>query len=522
MSLVRWINGSPWRGAALAALAALAIYAPFLSGGFVYDSVLQVGLDDYLHQPAHLTDVVSLRVLAQDEIDRNRPVQLASLMMDALVWGREPFGFRLTSALLHAGVCALIFLLAVRWAETRLPSVSLAALAAAVLVAWHPLGVEAVSDPSNREDVLAALFLLWALFLFSKPRAAATGCGVGRGAAVVLCGLLSAGSKEVGWMAPGVLAAVWWWIVRPRRGTHTGDAVTLGVSAVAVGLLAAAILGLKPSGTDVFLFTPESWTWAQWFERQPGILAGQLERIVFPLRLSPDYAPANLAPWAFSWSWIVPVVLATASGVALWRWRASRPGVVLFALALLPSANLLPQFNFFADRFLYLPLAGMALAVVPPLASLGRRWTSPRGRAALFVVWFVVAVSFAARTWQYQRVWYQERTLWDATLVVNPSSWNALLGAGAVRFEAGEFSEADPFWSEMRRRAPDDGVALALAAVLEEELGRSAEADRLMARALRAEPTLADSGRYARYYGWRPRLRAALDSLIGRAKMNDQ
>jgi tetratricopeptide (TPR) repeat protein len=511
-------SSPPWRGALLAALAAFLLYIPSLGGGLIYDSVLQVGIDNYIHTPANFADIVTLRVITLDEIDRNRPVQLASLMLDASVWGKNPFGFRLTSALLHAGVCALIFLAALRIMGARAWSGNLAALFGALFFAWHPLGVETVCEPSNREDVLAGFFLLMALVLFLGPPVLSRPRAILRAAAVVFCCFLSAGSKEVGWIAPAVLAVARWSVVLPRDGFQRRDLFVLAASALVVAALAAAILGLKPSKTDIFLFTPEPWSWAQWSDLQPEIFAGQIERLVFPLRLCADYYRDNLAPWTHGWLWLLPAVLAVAAAMIAWRRRAARIGVALFFLALLPSANLLGQFNPLADRFLYLPLAGFVLAFVPWLAAGLARISRPQTLMIAGVAGVVILALFAARSLAYQRVWDNERALWDATLARNPRSWNALLGAGVSRFEAGEFSEAGPYWSQMLSREPESGIALCLIALLEEGHGRTNEADRLFARAIVLEPGLVEPDLYVRYYGWRPRMRAALDSLLARVE----
>ena len=87
------------------------------------------------------------------------------------------------------------------------------------------------------------------------------------------------------------------------------------------------------------------------------------------------------------------------------------------------------------------------------------------------------------------------------------------------RFEVGEFSAAGPYWSRMLEREPESGIALCLIALLEEVHGRKDEADRLFARAIVLEPGLVEPDRYSRYYGWRPCMRAALDSLLARAKI---
>ncbi len=166
------------------------LYIPTLRGGFVYDSTAQVLYSDYLHTPSNWVDVLTLRVVGQDELDRNRPLHLASLMLDAAVWDRNPFGYRLTSVLLHALNAALLFaVIAVflsrddpngrderparpatfkRARGPHAPTVVFAAFGALVF-ALHPLVVEAVAEPSNREDLLVLLPLLVGLLAIVSP-----------------------------------------------------------------------------------------------------------------------------------------------------------------------------------------------------------------------------------------------------------------------------------------------------------------------------------------------------------------
>ena len=63
-----------WALAAVVAAAAGAVYLPTLWGEFVYDDVAQIVIDDYIHQPSHLPEVLTFRVMARDVLDFNRPV----------------------------------------------------------------------------------------------------------------------------------------------------------------------------------------------------------------------------------------------------------------------------------------------------------------------------------------------------------------------------------------------------------------------------------------------------------------
>lgn len=497
-------------GTALVALAVFALYLPSLGGGFPYDSAAQIKMDDYIHDRGNLAEVFSGRVVAADRLDRNRPVHLASLMVDSLVWGRDPFGYRLTSALLHAATAALVFLLAVHLAGRRDRSVAVAAAAAALLFGWHPLAVEAVCEPSNREDVLAAFFILLGLVVFLARHPGP----ILRGVLVVGCLALAAGSKESAWTAPLVLAATWWLAVRPRSGVQRDDVLIVTACLAVVAVIASTITILKPTASDVFLVEPSPWTWMEWFGIQPKILAGQIERVVFPLRLSADYGASNFSPWTSGVFWLAPIGAAAAVLVLLWRWPASRPGIALAVLSLLPASNLAAQFIPSADRFLYLPLAGLALAVAPPLAGGFAALSRPRVRIAAGVAVAFALAALGLRSLAWMRVWDNDRALWDATLAASPLSFNALYGCGSVRFESGETEAAAAYWRELATRHPDSGLALTLAAMAEYQLGRLPEAVHHFGEASRLEPSLRDPVRYARFYFWKPRARATLDELI--------
>ncbi|MEI6339608.1 MAG: hypothetical protein WCQ57_13655, partial [Verrucomicrobiota bacterium] len=155
--------------ALLIGLLTFALYLPTLKSGFVYDAEAQVLVDGYIHERANFFEVISLRVLSRDVLDFNRPVQLLSLMVDSLCWGRNPFGYHLTSNLVHALNAALLFLLILRLAEAggigRSGLFPWIAAAGALLFAWHPVNVEAVAEVSCREDLLATFFLLAGLLL---------------------------------------------------------------------------------------------------------------------------------------------------------------------------------------------------------------------------------------------------------------------------------------------------------------------------------------------------------------------
>jgi len=112
------------------------------------------------------------------------------------------------------------------------------------------------------------------------------------------------------------------------------------------------------------------------------------------------------------------------------RARTRRPTIFFlggFALAAwLPSSNLLRLIgSIMAERFLYLPLAGVAGMV----ALVVDGWAaSPGRRTAASVAVGAVALALAARTAARNLDWRDERTLWAATVRAAPDSAKAHKG----------------------------------------------------------------------------------------------
>jgi tetratricopeptide (TPR) repeat protein len=86
------------------------------------------------------------------------PLTLLSYMLDAQVFGVEPWGFHLSNILLHALNGALLFLVLRMMTGERLLSA-----AVALLFTAHPLQVEPVAWISSRKDLLSAFFWLTAI-----------------------------------------------------------------------------------------------------------------------------------------------------------------------------------------------------------------------------------------------------------------------------------------------------------------------------------------------------------------------
>lgn len=66
----------------LLAVFAVVLYLPTLGADFVFDSRFFVLGNDYAHNLTHLADIFTLRVMQLDVIDNNRPMYLASVILN--------------------------------------------------------------------------------------------------------------------------------------------------------------------------------------------------------------------------------------------------------------------------------------------------------------------------------------------------------------------------------------------------------------------------------------------------------
>jgi len=486
-----------WQQAAVLAGITLAVFSPTLSSGFVYDARLQILTDPFLHDPRNWWPVLTFGTLSMDVLDFNRPVNLAALMLDAAVWGREPFGYHLTSLLLHAAnvvlVWAVLRQLGHGWLaqDTAAAWPTAAALLPPLLFAVHPLVTEAVCEPTFREDLLVALFTLAGLRLALGHRPAAA-ADIPRAAACVACSLLAIGSKESGIAAPAVIAVTWLAVRRGERGWFWP--VAIGGSTIVVGLFLTARFMLEPTPSRLFESPPEypGGSLAAALLLLPRILALYAQLVILPVNLCAEYGLASVAHVPLPVALVVVAAVAAGAALAVWSDRRMAVAVTLVIAPLVPVANLIPIYRAAADRFLYLPLAGVGLALG---LLLDAPWLGGRERLReRLLVGCVAAVGLlAVACMERQAVWADSSALWADTLRKNPVSPTAASGLAEALRSADRLPEAEQAARRaIQLSAGNQADAWATLALILDGQGRTREAFEALDKALEADPKLAD------------------------------
>ena len=187
--------------------------------------------------------------------------------------------------------------------------------------------------------------------------------------------------------------------------------------------------------------------------------------LVFPLHLSVDYSPAQFVPETTIGIWhlaALVVLLAVVAGA--WRARRRSPalllGVAWFAVTAAIGSNLFVATGvLFAERLLYLPSVGAAIAV-------GALWEAlPPWRAVGPLTVLGIAL-LAARTLERIPVWQTPDRFFAARLRDADRSYRTHWWLGDRAFERGDARAGERELLAAARIYPYDGALL-------EDIGRS-------------------------------------------------
>jgi protein O-mannosyl-transferase len=476
-------------GCALAA----AVFAGSLTGAFVYDDLFQIVENDLIRNPAHFWKALTSDVWAfqgdRPEAWTNswRPAFVLWLMLNYRLFGLDnPIGWHAANILLHIGAGFLGYGLLRRLRVERW-------VAAAILFIFlvHPVHVESVAWISGSPDLLATIGMLGALWCeLSAGQRGRPGLRV----AAILLFALAVLTKEFSVVFPAIVfIAVMTTAdeMRSRRALVLSAIARAAPYAVLTGVfLLARYLVL---GQMVLPFAWRAGSFAA-VATIPSMLAFYVRQVFFPFWIGPSYPlrPVTIDTIGFA-NFVAPLIGVAAMSFLLIRVCRRDPvrqlGLALFLLPLLPAMNakaFIPE-QLVHDRYLYLPLLGMLMVVVPAIAAwlqrvlVGRELT---GRRIFWAVIGAVCVFLMIQTVRYSSVWKSEAALWEGSVRCDPfSAFNYSRYAGVLR-QAGGLREARLAADRAIELSPNMTYPYLIRAGIDIEEGRFGEAESDLRRVL--------------------------------------
>jgi hypothetical protein len=367
--------------------------------------------------------------------------------------------------------------------------------------ALHPLHVQSVAWAAERKDLLSAFFWIAAMGVWLRyARRPLTG----RYLAAVSLFVLGLLSKPMVVTLPLILLLLDIWPLgrlggfRGASGEQTGGATRqlwrrallekaplLVLSAISAALtVRAQASGGAIHGEVSPLLRVENALFS---------LVAYLGKTLWPVNLSVFYPyPADGIPWWRTGS--AALLIAAITAVAARGFRRAPWSVVgwgWYLVSLLPVLGIVQVGSQgMADRYTYLPLVGIFLAVAWGLGS--SAYLDACGRRALAVASCALLAAWAAGTWVQIGLWRNGVTLFTHSQAVTPDNATVRYNLGRSLLQEGQHAEALVQLERavaldlLDEHAPNDlGVALS-------RLGRRPEAIAMFRRAILINPSYTD------------------------------
>ncbi|MDB6021231.1 MAG: Tetratricopeptide 2 repeat protein, partial [Pedosphaera sp.] len=373
------------------------------------------------------------------------PLAWLSHMLDCQVYGSYAGGHHLTNILLHTASTVLLFLVLNRMTGAMWRSAAVAAL-----FGWHPLHVESVAWIAERKDVLCAFF--WMLTLGTYARYAAKPAA-GRYWTTLGCFALCLMAKPMGITLPFVLLLLDWWPL--DRIADCGLRIADLGKEDSVPVVKMPMLKLFLEKIPFFILSGASGVLTILAQQQAivstkGLPVGQRFEhalVAYLHYLVAAFVPVHLAVY-YPYQRMLPVATLVLAGALIvsitllavlmarrkpyltvgWLWYL---GTLVPVIGLVQVGD-----QAWADRYTYLPLIGLFVAVVWLVADLINQQVVLRAMALSVGTAMIVATSLQLRYWK------DTRTLFEHALKVAPENYLAITVLGSELAKEGKLDEA--------------------------------------------------------------------------------
>jgi protein O-mannosyl-transferase len=420
------------------------------------------------------------------------PLTWLSHMLDCDLYGLKPAGHHLTNVVLHVTCTLLLFLL---W--QRLTGALWRSALVAAFFGWHPLHVESVAWVAERKDVLCAWFWMLTLLAYAsyaqklQIRGRSPEAAGGRLAAskyywlTLLCFGLALLSKPMAVTLPFVLLLLDFWplkrftiddlrlaiwpLVREKLPFFalSGAACALTLAAQQVAIVSTAGLPISQRITHALVsyvhylvaaFAPRHLSIYYPYETNPPtgqiVLAGVLLLLISVVAIRcARQRPYFIIGWLWYIGTLVPVIGLAQVGDQAW-----------------------------ADRYTYIPLIGIFVAVVWVVAEmLLNRW-------ALRTLTIATGAALLITTTRQLGYWKDTRTLFEHAARVTPNNFMAITMLGSLLAQEGKLEEAIENYHRALKQKPTYAEAYFFLGNALDQQGKLDDAIAAYQQALRFKP----------------------------------
>ena len=428
------------------AVVCVLVFANSLTGEFVYDDTRQIVRNTLIQDNSLFWKALSSDVWAfkgdgtQAASNYWRPTFTLLNIICFRLFGTSPVGWHVVNLLLHTGVSLIAFLLLRRWQYS-----AVVAFVIALIFAVHPVHVESVAWIAGSPDLLFSLTLLGSLWFATSYRESRSNKHL---LLMILLYAAALGSKEIGILC----LPIYYFVLKDdadgtevKLSSLNTPLLALAAAAIAYFLIRLSIIGAiaRPPDDAVALFDAVM--------SVPQMFAFYVKQIFAPIFVAINY-PISPVKEIGGMNFVIPLFVSVAAiaGI-LYLVRSTKSAMLAVAIFLLPlipamNATAFPSEQIVHDRYLYLPLLGALMLLVP----LAGKVLSERN---LLIVGCVVAALFAVQTVRYNFAWANELALWTWTKNVDDSAFTSLQ-LGSALAEGKRYEEAIASYSLAIEKKP--------------------------------------------------------------------
>ncbi len=315
---------------------------------------------------------------------------------------------------------------------------------AAVLFSVHPLNVESVAWITELSNVLCAFFCLWMIWAYVRY---VRNPSAGRYCAVFCFFLLGILAKPLIMSFPFVLLLLDYWPLN-RMAAKGGAARNFGklfVEKIPLMFVSAAdgVLSVVANTRSTCMPFFEGLPLAVRISNAIVSYVKYLGKIFWPVDMTCFYVHFGL--------WLTPEKILGASliliVISIFVWEGARRcpygivGWLWYMGTLFPMSGLFHAgAHAMADRYMYVPMLGIFLAVVWGTADVWTRWRLPKSLGWMCAVFLVGVLSFTS--FVQAGYWRDSATLFEHGIKVDPNNWVAHHNLGVEMVKQGDLQKA--------------------------------------------------------------------------------
>jgi len=481
--------------AGLLAAVLLAAYSNHFENSFHFDDAHTIENNASIRQlqtiPRFFVDATTFSTLPSNQ--SYRPLVTTLLAIDyKLGNGLHPFWFHLSIFGLFA---TLVFLLA--FVIDRLINNRWIAIAAAGCYGLHPANADTVNYIIASAEIIStvgvvgsfAIYLgfphLRRYYIYIVPAAVAV---LAKPPAAIFA----------------VLFAIYSWLFPPEGASEQRISGRISEIALPFAICGAVLFFVER-------MTPHSWiagaaSAKRYLITQPYVALLYFKTFFWPANLSADYELNPLSTMHDSrlWAGVAFLIALLTTAILAARRKETRVigfGLLWFFIALLPT-SLFPLAEVMNDHRTFLPYVGLVIAIagVGALVSSSVSTLRPSVKIAVacLAASFLCANGYA--TFQRNKVWRTEETLWRDATLKSPHNGRALMNYGNALMAKGDLWGALEYFHRAQALVPFYPVLFVNLGVAEGAVGQARSAEEHFKNALRLGPGNPDC--YSYYGRW--------------------